>query len=459
MTTLREHVTEMGQNLAAHQHELEEAASYYEADHRLKAIGVSTPPEMRNLIAQIGWPRTYIDSIEERLDIEGFRLAGSDEADERLWSWWQSNNMDVESGLAHTDALIYGRSFVTVSAGDNNIPVIRAESPLNMWADIDPVTRRVTRAVRFYQSPYEPVARGATLFLPDRTVLLSRNREGTSEWEVTRTIRHDLGVVPVVPVVNRARLARATPYGDYLPGLYGQSEITPELRSVTDAAARIMMNMQAAAELMAVPQRLLFGVAQEALGSSDSASTALEAYYARIIAVEDADAHATQFSAAELRNFTEVLQELSKQAASYTGLPPQYLSFSTENPASAEAIRSSEARLVKKCERKARTFGGAWEEVMRLAMLIVDGFIPESAYRMETLWRDPATPTFAAKADAVTKLYANGQGIIPKERARVDLGYSVEERRQMEQWDRESPAAMLAGLYGSAVTPSEEANE
>ena len=441
MATLADMVTRMEHRLAAAQGEINEDFSYYNSEHRLKAIGVSVPPEMRNLLAQVGWPRMYVDAIEERLDLEGFRLAGESQADDRLWSWWQENDLDVESGLAHTDALVHGRTYVTVSASpdEGGSPIIRAESPKHMWADIDPHTRQVSQAVRMYQSPDSPDSDGATLFLPDRTVMMVRGKNGQGRWTTRDVIQHNLGVVPVVPIINRERLSDR----------YGHSEISPELRSVTDASSRIMMNMQATAELMAVPQRLLFGVAQDALAADpNDKQSVIEAYFARIIAVEDSDAHATQFTAAELRNFTEVLQELAKQAASYTGLPPQYLSFNSDNPASAEAIRSSESRLVKKCERKARLFGNAWERVMRMAMLVTDGSVPAEAHRMESLWRDPATPTFAAKADAVTKLYNNGQGVIPKERARIDLGYSVEERKQMNEWDQESPMVQLAALYG-----------
>ena len=49
-------------------------------------------------------------------------------------------------------------------------------------------------------------------------------------------------------------------------------------------------------------------------------------------------------------------------------------------------------------------FGESWEEVMRLCFLVVDGELPENAARMETVWRDPATPTTAAAADALGKL-------------------------------------------------------
>jgi hypothetical protein len=39
-------------------------------------------------------------------------------------------------------------------------------------------------------------------------------------------------------------------------------------------------------------------------------------------------------------------------------------------------------------------------------------------------------------------------GVIPKEQARVDMGYSVQQRLQMQDWDtQESAALQLAGLY------------
>jgi len=144
-----------------------------------------------------------------------------------------------------------------------------------------------------------------------------------------------------------------------------------------------------------------------------------------------------QFNAAELRNFVEVLRELAKQAAAITGLPPQYLSSATDNPASAEAIRASESRLVKTVETKARVFGSAWEQAMRVAWQVMNPGekIPEEYYRLETVWRDPATPTYASKADAAVKLYANGAGIIPLRQARLDMGYTLAQIDQMEGWD------------------------
>lgn len=435
------------------QWELSENTDYYEGKHRPQAVGITTPPQMQQLLASVGYPRLYVNALAERLELEGFRLGG-DEADATLWDWWQANDLDVEATLGHTDALVHGRSYVTVSAPsadepgvDPDVPIIRVEPPTALHAVIDPRTRQVTQAVRVINDDNgTPVS--ITVYLPNTTRYWTR--EDNQAWSRSWVTAHGLGMVPVVPLPNRTRLS----------DLYGTSEITPELRSVTDAASRVMMDMQATAEIMAVPQRLLFGVSADDLGivtgSGSDGKGHFDAYLARILAFEDPDAKAMQFNAAELRNFTEVLRELAKQAAAYTGLPPQYLSSASDNPASAEAIRASEARLVKNVERKAMVFGGAWEQVMRVAWKVMhpDEAIPAEFFRMEAAWRDPATPTFASKADAVTKLYANGTGIIPLRQARLDMGYSLAQVDQMENWDKQAdPFAGMASdlVYGNSA--------
>src|SRR5690606_24242409 len=105
-----------------------------------------------------------------------------------------------------------------------------------------------------------------------------------------------------------------------------------------------------AADLMAVPQRILFGVDKDAIAMFEDNAARYKAYMASILAFEDGEgASATQFSAAELSNYTGVLQELSRIASSYTGLPPQYLSCDSKVPANDYVYRSAEKRLVKLC--------------------------------------------------------------------------------------------------------------
>lgn len=451
-----QHVNDLSRFLSGCQGELDESEAYLESRYRLRTLGLGAPPEMRYLRVDVGWPSLYLNALEERLDVEGFRISGSSDKVDQLWDWWQANGLDEESSMGHMDALTFGRSYITIAApdpangDDPGIPIIQLESPMSMYAEIDPRTRQVTRALRLFKSTEGYALEGrhrdelsgipnrATLLLPNKTIYLS-TEGGASNWQLDGDpVVHNLGVVPVVPLTNRGKLSDR----------YGRSEITPEIRTLTDAAARIVMNLQAAAELMAVPMRVFFGVNKEELVGDGGSADINNAYYARIMALENEAAKAYEFSAAELRNFTDALGELAKEMAAYTGLPPQYLSFSSDNPASAEAIQSSESRLVKKCERKARMFGGSWEQAMRIAMKIMGDDVPSDYTRLETVWRDPSTPTYAAKADAATKLYAGGLGVIPKERARIDMGYSIVEREEMQDWDKEE----MQGLLGAYAT-------
>lgn len=424
---------------------LKSNTSYYEAERRPEAIGITVPLQMQSLLAHVGYPRLYVDSIAERQSVEGFRIGDAEEADEEMWSWWQANNLDIEAPLGYTDAYVHGKSYITISAPDPkidvgwdpNIPIIRVEPPTRMYAEIDPRIGKVSKAIRVAYNAEGSEIQAATLYTLNDTFGWYRY---DGEWVPWFNYSHGLMAVPVVPLPNRTRLS----------DLYGTSEITPELRSMTDAAARILMLMQATAELMGVPQRLIFGIKPEEIGvDPDTGQTFFDAYLARILAFEDSEGKIQQFSAAELANFTNALDQIAKQVAAYTGLPPQYLSSAADNPASAEAIRAAESRLIKKVERKNLIFGGAWEEAMRLSYrMMKGGEVPPDLMRMETIWRDPSTPTYAAKADAATKLYGGGVGVIPRERARIDMGYSITEREEMRKWDEEE-AALGLGLMGT----------
>ena len=418
----------------------QDSEDYYNANPRDLAVGIATPPQLRALLAQVGVPRIYVNAIAERLIIEGFRIGDSGDTDADLWAWFKANGLDDKAWLSFCEALVFGRSYITVAAPgeedkDNpllipEVPIIQVESPKSLFAKIDPRTKRVLWAVRVVKDDQGETV-SATLYTPDQTEVFAAQDGELVSFE---TVSHGLGVVPVVPMIH----------SESVSDLYGSSLISEDVRSVTDAMSRLLMNMQMTSELMATPQRIIFGSSVDELGGPDK--NGLELYTSSYIAVEDPTGKAVQLPAAELRNYTEALTQLLKMAAAYTGLPPQYLSYSDDNPASAEAIRASESRLVRHCEAVAAQFGAAWEQAMRIALLVMGQQLTLDHFRMETVWRDPSTPTFQAKADAVQKAF--GSGIVPLEQARIDMGYSPEQRRQMAEWDKASPQGQLAAMYG-----------
>ena len=425
---------------------------YYNGVARLHQMGLALPPELHDLQTVINWPRLIVDSLEERLDVEGFRMTGHDQGDDRLWSWWQANRLDEESSLGHIEAFVQGSAAVFVGANEDDptVPIITVESLNGVRVFIDQRTGKVEWAVRIYEHDDNgsPV-RAAVYRVGYTRYYVALNGQG---WKLESEVFHDLPIVPVVPLVNRSRLGDRT----------GRSEMH-DVIPITDAACRTLTNLQGAQEMLAVPQRYVLGADEsDFVDAEGNKKTTWEAYLGRFLALGNPDAKIGQLADADLRNFTEVINHYARLVSALSGLPPHFLGLATDNPPSADAIRSSEARLVKRAERRARAFEESWEQVMRLSLLVVDGKLPDGAHRMETIWRDPATPTEAAKVDAVVKLFsardAQGRSILPREMAWEALGYSVEKQRRIQALDDDDPAVRFLAQE-NALTPAAPADD
>ena len=416
----------------------------YNGVARLHRMGLSLPPELRDLETVINWPRLVVDSLEERLDVEGFRMTGRDQGDDRLWSWWQANRLDEESSLGHIEAFVQGSAAVFVGANeeDPTTPLITVEALNGVRVFINQRTGNVEWAVRLYEwdDNGSPV-RAAVYRVGYTRYYVALNGVG---WKLESEVFHDLPIVPVVPLINRPRLSDRS----------GRSEMA-DVIPITEAACRTLSNLQGAQEMLAVPQRYVLGADESDFEDADgNKKSTWEAYMGRIWALGNNEAKIGQLSGADLRNFTEVINHYARIVSAISGLPPHFLGLSTDNPPSADAIRSSESRLVKRALRRSRSFGETWEQVMRLSLLVVDGKLPDEAHRMETMWADPGTPTFSAKADAVVKLMgakdSQGRSLLPREAAWEELGYSVEKRRRLMAMESEDPAVRFLAATGAS---------
>jgi hypothetical protein len=412
----------------------------------------------------VNWPQLVADSIEERIDVEGFRYPGQAEADETLWRIWQANSLDAQSQQGHLDALVMRRCYVVVGENerDPSLPLITVESALDMYGERDPRTGKLLAAVKRWQEEDDGGRKveHATLYLENSNSWWIR-KDG--EWVVDpehEADEHGLGELMVVVIANRGRLKNRD----------GVSEFQSVL-PLSDAACKIATDMMVSAEYHATPRRVAFGFGEEDfVDQSGRPMSAFSRIAGRIWATtknrktgEDGDgADVIQFPEASLSNFHDTINQLARLVASLAGLPPHFLGYASENPTSADAIRSSESRLVKRAERKQRAWGEAWEHVMRLALRIRDGVWDERAVALETIWRDPSTPTVAQKADAATKKFQSG--IVPLRQTREDLGYTQAQIARMEEADAEAAqdalsrvmAGDLAALEAGPKPPPED---
>jgi hypothetical protein len=231
---------------------------------------------------------------------------------------------------------------------------------------------------------------------------------------------------------------------------------------LADAANKIATDMMISAEYHAMPRRWAVGLRESDFVDADGnqiSPWSMAAGHVWSTEQPPSEVQLGQFPESDLANFHNTIRTLAQIASQTLALPPHYMSFTTDNPASADAIRSSEIQLVKRVERKQVFLGGAWEDVMRLVLRFQTGEWDSAARALETLWRDPSTPTVAQKADAVMKLATpinGGPAILPLEQAREDLGYTPEQRRRMAEMDQaaavDQNVATIARTFQAGVT-------
>jgi hypothetical protein len=392
----------------------------------------------------LGWPMLAIDPLEERLDVLGFAYPedgdvepGADAedlvsaiGDQNLAEVWEDNDLEQESQMGHIDALLMRRSYVEVGTqddGSTDIPLTTVESPLEAFALIDPRTRQPRAYLKRWCDDYDFATQRqdqyATLKLPNMTVWLDRGPNG---WREIQRDEHMLGTPPVAVLTNRARLADR----------YGRSELTPPLLSLSHAANKIATDMMVAAEFHAIPLRALFGVGPEDFeDTAGNRLSGLQLLMSRLLTVPDPGdgsepVRAHEFSSSSLSNFHDTLGQLARHVSGLIGVDPSVLGMTTgDNPASAEALRSRETRLIKRAERKQGSFGGGWNRWAQLVRRFQEGDWDPASRRVRTQWRDAATPTRSQAADAAVKLVTGN--VIPRQQAWVDLGYAPSVQRRM----------------------------
>lgn len=413
----------------------------------------------------LGWPMLAVDPLEERLDVIGFAYPEDDDpdpdvtpeelasaiGDKNLAQVWEDNDLDTESQMGHVDALVMRRAYAEVGTqddGSTDSPLTTVESPLEAFALIDPRTRQPRAYLKRWREDYDFLTQTqqefATLKLPNATVHFDR---GPAGWREIGRDEHMLGTPPVAVLTNRARLADR----------YGRSELTPPMLSLSHAANKIATDMMVAAEFHAIPLRALFGVGPEDLEDvSGNRMSALQIIMSRLLTVpgmegqDGGGVRGHEFTASQLSNFHDTLGQLARHVSGLLGLDPSVLGMSTgDNPASAEALRSRETRLIKRAERKQRALGGGWNRWAQLVRRFQDGDWDPAARRVKALWRDAATPTRAQASDAALKLVTGR--IIPVQQAREDLGYTPAQQRRMDAQDAANAARDPLGQLTEAA--------
>lgn len=408
------------------------------------------PPNLKDIGVVAGWAGTAIDVIEERLNWDGFTsssdLMGLDEM-------YLANELDVEAPMAQLDALIAGTSFVTVGTGDTDAGepeiLITAESPSDCTTIWDYRRRMDTSGLSRTLGPTGRVEM-ETLYLPGMTVSLERGDDG--RMRVVDRDETGRDRIPVSRLINRARTSRKG----------GRSEMTGAVRYLTDAAVRTLLGMEVNREFYTTPQRWLMGADMSVFTDEDGNQvSAWEAVAGHMLSMprpfdEESQTYGElpevgQFTAQPPTPYIEQVRAYSMLLAAEVGIPASYLGYATDNPASADAIRAGETRLIQRSLRRQRGFTRGWRNVAYNALLWRDGKVDlDKLSRIQPNWDNPATPTPQAAADEATKLISSGVLLPDSDITYGRVGLTAIEREKIKSEKRRARATqMVRDLAGA----------
>lgn len=438
-------VAELEQKLRGYTESNEVVGGLYDQAYRVKMLDLGLPPAAQSLRLVMGWARTVVDVLAERL--EPIAWADPTLTVEDAAELWEDTGAATAIPQMIVDMLIYGVGFLSATAGNpaNGEPpvLVRAHSATSTAVDIDPRTG-VVRSALTMEGDDELAA---TLWLPTAIVGLTRTGRD-SAWSVTYATENRLGIVPMVAIHNAPRAG--------LPG--GRSEITPAIRSALMSATRAIIAMDVNREFFAIPHRYLIGVAGDFRGADGSLietwKLAARAMLKIPYSEDGGDVQVGEFQQVKAGPFLEQVEGLAKIVAAEAAIPAMYLGIEHANPSSADGFRAAESRLVRRSRTRIASMVPHLNRLGQIVLAIKNGTEIADTVRPRTVFADPATAAFSADADAWVKLI--GAGAVPAGAPVVwrRMGFSEAEIAELQRaHDAQRPVAHLAAIDAALSAP------
>lgn len=399
--------------------------SYYRGEpKRLPWLTEQAQRDMKRLIrlTKSNYMGLVVDSMVERMQIEGFRVNGKADSDKPTWTIWQANNMDSGSDQVLLESAIGGTSYILVAPNpaDPASPLIYPEHPANTVVAYEPGTGRRVRAaaLKVWKDDWTGSS-FATLYLPNALYKFQSEKPESVQGVAPTWVARDgedfeqpnlLGVVPIVEVPNNPRL---------LTG--GVSEIA-DVITIQDRVNKTLADRLMTQDYGAFPQKWATGFPST---DEDGNQQRVDVGKDRMVISDVAETRFGQWDAAPLDPYSAAKREDVKDIASRTRTPAQYLLGEMSN-VNGETLKASESGLVSKVRQRQRTAGEGVEETVRLVRRAAG--LGGSDESMEIVWRNPEFRTEGELVDALVKMGTLG---VPQEALWERWGASQVE---IERW-------------------------
>lgn len=394
--------------------------SYYEGDHRFslwlrsvqRAFQGTVLGNLLNGLTDNYMP-LVVDSVAERLRVQGFRFSGQSDADDEAWDIWQANDADSQSNMLHTESIKLGEGYWMVTPNGEN-PLLTCEHPSQVIVAHAPGNRRLRLAALKKWKEDDGLVY-ANVYLPNAVYKYRSKEEPTQRdrlnWTQIDTVSNPLGVVPIVPMPNNPSMLQG-----------GRSDLSFGAVSLQDQITKTVADLLIGAEYHGLPQRVMLGVEPPRDPNTGRVIADENMQKARLWYFNNENAKAHEFSQADLEALRKSVDGFIGDLAAQTRIPIYYFRPAAISNISAEALIGLDAGLVSKGNDKKAPFGGGHTEAVRLLLKSKNPDDPRAQdLSAETIWADTESRSQAQVTDAVTKEVAIG---LPFESALEKLGYS-----------------------------------
>lgn len=440
---------------------------FYQGNHPIPFLTEAHADKMRSAFKQMldeskaNFMRIVIDTIQERLRIEGIRLSATSDptSDKESWDIWQANQLDSLHSDAILDSLVKGVSYLSVwdDVDGDGYPDIAVEdarecivhyapgtnfrvrnAALKVWRDsLEGVERcnlyTPTEVHRWYREIGTPLLQTEQRMFDPEVPFQYPGEEKSGLGDTTLTgfqdgsptswrpygdepIPNAIGVVPIIPLRNRGRLLTE-----------GESEIFDSTHIQMQINSFVFL-LALAGYFGAHKQRWVTGLTLMEDDETGKVEEPFDVAIDKMLAVEDENVKFGEFAQTDMTGYLKTIDQKAGHLAIKHRLPKHYLLPEGQAP-SGDSLESSESGLVRLAQDKASRFDDGFEEAIRIARKLKTG--EDTPIDSEMVWSDPKTISESAIADSVIKKYE--AGLISKDQAQEDLGYTQTQIARMKR--------------------------
>lgn len=359
---------------------------YYDMKKDIPDFGISTPPALRGMTSTLGWCGKAVDSLADRLVFTGFRddVFG-------LTEIYNQNNPDVLSRSAILSALIGSCSFIYIYVDDSGYPRMESIDGANATGMIDRVTGMLTEGYAVLDRDEHDNPVSEAYFLPEQTVYYNSGKQ-------ERVFTHDAAYPLLVPVINKPDGTRP----------FGHSRISRACMDIMGAAVRTVKRSEVSAEFYSFPQKWVTGL-EEGADKFDKWQATMASLLAFTKDYEGDSPTVGQFSQGSMTPHLDQLRMFASLFAGETDLTLDDLGFPSDNPSSADAIRSQHESLRLAARRAQADFGTGLLNAGFLAACLRDEYpyLRRQLYATKPNWGpifEPDATQLGGIGDAVLKI-------------------------------------------------------